>query len=275
MPQMKPNTLEEITEKREKNNQEALQTTKTKESTTTTNPKDGAKGTLYMLPCFMSSSSVAQSFPERNVDIMHAVKHFAVENERTTRRFLKSVDKSIDIDQLTMVEMSKRTPPQAVTQILKPALGGEDIAMVSEAGCPGVADPGAELAAEAHRMGIKVVPLVGPSSILMGLMASGLNGQNFAFRGYLPIGAELTKELNKMEERSRRENQTQIFIETPYRNDKMFQTLLTTLGAETRLCVARDVTGPDEMVITHKIKEWKKISAPTLNKIPTVFLFLA
>ena len=275
MPQMKPNTLEEITEKREKNNQEALQTTKTKESTTTTNPKDGAKGTLYMLPCFMSSSSVAQSFPARNVDIMHAVKHFAVENERTTRRFLKSVDKSIDIDQLTMVEMSKRTPSQAVTQILKPALGGEDIAMVSEAGCPGVADPGAELAAEAHRMGIKVVPLVGPSSILMGLMASGLNGQNFAFRGYLPIGSELTKELNKMEERSRRENQTQIFIETPYRNDKMFQTLLTTLGAETRLCVARDVTGPDEMVITHKIKEWKKISAPTLNKIPTVFLFLA
>lgn len=275
MPQMKPNTLEEITEKREKNNQEALQTTKTKESTPTTNPKDGAKGTLYMLPCFMSSSSVAKSFPERNVDIMHAVKHFAVENERTTRRFLKSVDKSIDIDQLTMVEMSKRTPPQAVTQILKPALGGEDIAMVSEAGCPGVADPGAELAAEAHRMGIKVVPLVGPSSILMGLMASGLNGQNFAFRGYLPIGSELTKELNKMEERSRRENQTQIFIETPYRNDKMFQTLLTTLGAETRLCVARDVTGPDEMVITHKIKEWKKISAPTLNKIPTVFLFLA
>ncbi|MDD5816171.1 MAG: SAM-dependent methyltransferase [Bacteroidales bacterium] len=267
--------MEEITEMREKNNQEAQQTTKAKESTTTTNPKDGAKGTLYMLPCFMSSSSVAQSFPERNVDIMHAVKHFAVENERTTRRFLKSVDKSIDIDQLTMVEMSKRTPPQAVTQILKPALGGEDIAMVSEAGCPGVADPGAELAAEAHRMGIKVVPLVGPSSILMGLMASGLNGQNFAFRGYLPIGSELTKELNKMEERSRRENQTQIFIETPYRNDKMFQTLLTTLGAETRLCVARDVTGPDEMVVTHKIKDWKKISVPTLNKIPTVFLFLA
>lgn len=233
------------------------------------------KGKLYMLPSFLAETDVDASFPPANADVIRSVRHYAVENERTVRRFLKKVDRNIDIDDLEMKEMSKRTDARDIPAILAAAENGQDVAMVSEAGCPGVADPGADLAAEAHRRGIKVVPLVGPSSILMGLMASGLNGQNFAFRGYLPIGADLTKALRQMEERSMREKQTQIFIETPYRNDKMMQTLLQTLKGETRLCVARDVMGQEELIVTHKVSEWKKLQPPELHKRPTVFLFLA
>lgn len=235
-----------------------------------------AKGVLYMVPSNLADTAPADTFPARNADVIRQTRHFVVENERTVRRFIKSVDRDIAIDGLTLTELSEHTKADAdLGQMLQTAEEGEDVAMVSEAGCPGVADPGANLAAEAHRRGIRVVPLVGPSSILMGLMASGLNGQNFAFSGYLPIGAELTKALRRMEDRSLKENQTQIFIEAPYRNDKMLQTLISTLRPETRLCVAREITGADELIVTRRVAEWKKAKLPELHKRPTVFLFLA
>ncbi len=234
------------------------------------------KGILYMIPSYVAETQPRDSFPEANADIIRSTRHFVVENERTVRRFIKSVDRSINIDDITMTELSEHNNANAdISQMLSAAEAGENVAMISEAGCPGVADPGANLAAEAHRRGIRVVPLVGPSSILMSLMASGLNGQNFAFSGYLPIGGELSKALRKMEERSMKENQTQIFIEAPYRNDKMLQTLISTLKSETRLCVARDIMGKEEYIETHKVSEWKKLKLPELHKRPTVFLFLA
>ena len=228
-----------------------------------------------MIPSNVASCPNEQSFPPQNTEIIRSVKHFVVENIRTIRRFLKSIDKAIDIDALTMTELSEHTADIDIPAMLQAAEAGEDVGMISEAGCPGVADPGAALAAEAHRRGIQVVPLVGPSSLLMSLMASGLNGQNFAFRGYLPVGNELSKTIRQMEERSQKESQTQIFIEAPYRNDKMYQTLLSNLHSETRLCIARDVMGPEELIATHKISEWKKLKAPELHKRPTVFLFLS
>lgn len=233
------------------------------------------KGRLFMIPTYLSETAPGESFPQKNLDIVSSTRNFAVEEIRTARRFLKSVDRTIDIDTLTLAELNEHHGAADIPRMLSAAEGGEDVGMISEAGCPGVADPGAELAAEAHRRGIKVVPLVGPSSIILGLMASGLNGQNFAFSGYLPIGAELPKHLRKMEERSMKENQTQIFIEAPYRNDKMLQTLLQTLRPATRLCVARSVTGADELISTKSVEEWRKSQLPELHKKPTVFLFLA
>lgn len=235
-----------------------------------------AKGILYMIPSNVAETPKEATFPASNADVIRSTRHFVVENERTVRRFIKSVDRDINIDDLTLTELSEHTKADAdLGAMLKAAEEGENVAMISEAGCPGVADPGANLAAEAHRRGIRVVPLVGPSSILMSLMASGLNGQNFAFSGYLPIGAELTKALRRMEERSLKENQTQIFIEAPYRNDKMLKTLIDTLKPETRLCVACEIMGQDETIVTRRIAEWKKAKLPELHKRPTVFLFLA
>ena len=235
-----------------------------------------AKGVLYMVPSNVAETSPCDTFPRHNADVIRSTRHFVVENARTVRRFIKSVDRDINIDEVTMSELSEHNTADAdLSAMLSAAENGEDVAMISEAGCPGVADPGASLAAEAHRRGIRVVPLVGPSSILMSLMASGLNGQNFAFSGYLPIGAELPKTLKKMEDRSLKENQTQIFIEAPYRNDKMRSSLISTLKAETRLCVARDVMGKEELIETRRVAEWKKAKLPELHKRPTVFLFLA
>lgn len=233
------------------------------------------KGKLYMVPTYLAETGAGVAFPEGNGEVIRRTRHYVVENERTARRFLKSIDRDIDINSLTMSELSEHSVGADVGKMLEYAERGEDVAMVSEAGCPGVADPGADLAAEAHRRGIEVVPLVGPSSIIMGLMASGLNGQNFAFAGYLPIGGELGKTLKKMEERSARERQTQIFIEAPYRNDKMLGTLLATLRSETRLCVARDIMGVEEYIVTRSVGEWRKVELPALHKRPTVFLFLA
>lgn len=233
------------------------------------------KGVLYMIPTYVAETKPADTFPPRNTEILKQTRHFAVENERTARRFLKSIDRDIEIDELTMAELSEHSDTADIPTMLAAAERGEDVAMISEAGCPGVADPGADIAAEAHRRGIRVVPLVGPSSILMGLMASGLNGQNFAFCGYLPIGQELAKQLRKMEDRSLKENQTQICIEAPYRNDKLFAALIQTLRPETRLCIARDVMGAEELIITQKVAEWRKRPAPELHKRPTVFLFLS
>lgn len=220
----------------------------------------------------MGNTSPAEVLPYHNIEIVRRVKHFIVENIRSARRFLKACDKSIDIDTLTFVELNEHTRPEDVETMLKPMENGEDMGIISEAGCPAVADPGADAVAVAQRKGYKVVPLVGPSSIILSLMASGMNGQSFAFNGYLPIdNAARSSKLKEMERRIRIERQTQIFIETPYRNNRMIQWLCSAASNDLRLCVASDITGPNENIRTQKISQWKK-GEYNYDKTPTIFL---
>lgn len=234
------------------------------------------KGKIYLIPNFLgeiNESDSERSFPTENVRIIQSLKHFIVEDIRTARRFLKRVDKAINIDELTFYELNKRTKTEDLPTYLKVAEQGSDMGIVSEAGCPGVADPGADVVALAHQKGVQVVPLVGPSSILLAMMASGMNGQNFAFVGYLPVEkSDNIKAIKRLEERSVRENQTQIFIETPYRNQKMFQDLIFALRPQTRLCVACNVTCLDELIVTRTVSQWRSVSAPDIDKRPTIFL---
>ncbi|MDB4334855.1 SAM-dependent methyltransferase [bacterium] len=232
-------------------------------------------GKLYLIPTTLGDSPIDLVIPNLVSAQIKAIKYFIVEDIRTTRRFLKKVDKDIDIDALTFFTLNKHTSPKDKSNFLLPAKEGHDIGIISEAGCPGIADPGADIAAEAHIKKIQVIPLVGPSSILLILMASGLNGQNFAFNGYLPIKPdEKAKRVRQLEGRSRSENQTQAFIEAPYRNNKMIQDLISLLHPNTRLCIACDITLDTEFIQTKTIAEWKK-QTPDLHKRPTMFAFLA
>ena len=230
---------------------------------------------LYLFPVGLSNTDMTAVLPQANIDLLKQVRHFVVENLRSARRFLKSVDKSINIDDLTFTELSEHTPPEAIPPMLEPLRRGEAVGVISEAGCPAVADPGADLVAAAQRAGIKVVPLVGPSSILLALMASGFNGQRFAFEGYLPIdeGAR-TKRLKEMQQRINRERQTQIFIETPYRNNRLLAELASKLPGNMLLCVASDITGDRESIITRPLSEWAKAKYD-YNKLPTIFLLFS
>ena len=195
---------------------------------------------------------------------------------RSARRFLKRVDRDIDIDALTFYPMGKHADSKLFASYLKPLEAGEDMGVISEAGCPAVADPGADVVAIAQRKGLRVVPLVGPSSMIMAVMASGLNGQSFAFNGYLPIDpADRVKRLKQLEVRSMQEHQTQLFIETPYRNRKLFDTLCQTLNGKTRLCIAAGITTDEEWIATRTVAEWKRATLPDLSKIPAIFLFNA
>ncbi len=185
---------------------------------------------------------------------------------------MKQVNKEIDIDQLTFFELNKHTQSSEIPSFLKPLEKGEDVAVISEAGCPGVADPGADIVKLAHQKGISVVPLVGPSSILLSLMASGFNGQNFAFNGYLPVkSGERTKAINLLEKKAKIDQQTQIFIETPYRNNQLIADLLKTCSTSTLLCIAANITAENEFIATKKVGDWKK-SVPDLHKQPAIFL---
>lgn len=229
-------------------------------------------GKLYLIPTTLGDSPHERSFPDYNNAIVKGLKHFVVEELRTARRFLKKVDRTIDIDALTIDVLNEHTDGVEVTEMLSYALKGEDIGVVSEAGCPAVADPGADIVSVAHQKGIEVIPLVGPSSILMSLMASGFNGQNFAFIGYLPIKPnEKSKRIKQIESRVYGENQTQIFIETPYRNNQLMESLTKQLSPNTRICVAADITLEQEFIVTKTAAEWKK-SMPNLHKRPTIFL---
>lgn len=229
-------------------------------------------GRLYLIPVPLSAIPPENVLPATNMDVVRALRYFVVENLRSARRFLKSCDKSIDIDSLTMVELSEHTPREAVSAMLKPILEGSDCGVISEAGCPGVADPGADIVAAAQRHGIEVIPLVGPSSILMGLMGSGFNGQNFAFLGYLPIEApKRTAALHEMQRRIIRNSQTQIFIETPYRNNRLVREIIATLPGDMLLCVASDITGSRQTIITRSLAEWARTDY-NYDKIPTIFL---
>lgn len=200
------------------------------------------------------------------------MRHFIVEDVRSARRFLKKVDKGIDIDTLTFYELNKHTSPEAISGYLKPLEAGESMGVISEAGCPAVADPGADVVAIAQRKNLQVVPLVGPSSIILSVMGSGFNGQSFAFNGYLPIEpSERAKKLKALEQRIYNEHQTQLFIETPYRNNKMIEDILNNCRPQTKLCIAANITCSDEYIKTKTVKEWRG-HTPDLTKIPCIFL---
>ena len=232
------------------------------------------KPTLYLFPVPLSEGAPASVLPAGNIEIIRNVKYFVVENLRSARRFLKACDRSIDINELHFTELSEHTPVQDVAAMLQPMAEGHDIGVISEAGCPAVADPGADLVAVAQQRGLEVCPLVGPSSILMSLMGSGFNGQSFAFNGYLPVdSAARTARLKELERRIRREHQTQIFIETPYRNNRLIEELARVLPQDLRLCVASDITGPRQSIVTLPIAKWRNRKYD-YNKIPTIFLLV-
>jgi 16S rRNA (cytidine1402-2'-O)-methyltransferase len=227
---------------------------------------------LYLIPNLLGEDNWENVLPARARDACQQIKHFIVEDTRTARRFLKKLDKSIDIDTLTFYELNKFTSQAEKEHMLDPLLAGADMGIITEAGCPGIADPGAEVVALAHKKNIRVVPLVGPSSILLALMASGLNGQNFAFNGYLPVKqAERTTRIRQLEKRAQTEKQTQIFIETPYRNNQLAADILQSCQANTQLCIACNLTLDDEFISTKPISAWKN-HLPDLDKKPAIFL---
>ncbi len=233
-------------------------------------------GTLYLIPVTLGDDNINAVLPPNVVTQTQKLEHFVVENEKSARQFLSLIKPLKPIRELQLELLNEHTDDKNLPNLLKPLLAGYDVGLMSEAGCPAVADPGAKLVALAHQRGIRTVPLTGPSAILLALMASGLNGQSFAFLGYLPVdkAARATK-LKEIEKRAQTHKETQIFIETPYRNMQMLEALLSTCHANTRLCIACHVSLPDEMIVTKTINSWKQGALPDLNKKPTVFLLLA
>ncbi|WP_339739965.1 SAM-dependent methyltransferase [uncultured Sunxiuqinia sp.] len=227
---------------------------------------------LYLIPLTLGESELNTVLPESNSAIIRSISHFIVENIRTARRFLKKVDREIDIDSLHFYELNKHTDKRQLHAYLDPIKENLPMGIMSEAGCPGVADPGAEVVRIAHEKGIRVVPLVGPSSILLAMMASGMNGQNFAFNGYLPIPkGEKAKQIKQLESRIYTENQSQLFIEAPYRNIQLLNDLLENCQAHTKLCIACDLTLDTEFIQTQSINGWKK-NKPDIQKRPAIFV---
>lgn len=230
-------------------------------------------GSLYLIPIPIAEDSNAYLPPNIN-DTLKSISYYIVENVRTSRRFIKSILPEIAIENLSFIEISKHEDTD-LQQIKKWLMQGEAIGLMSEAGCPGVADPGAEIVAIAQKMNVKVIPLVGPNSIILALMASGLNGQSFCFNGYLPIKEPArSQKIKHLEQHSKKENQTQLFIETPYRNNQLLQDVLKNCNSNTRVCIAQNITGANEWIKTKTVEEWRK-TIPILAKEPTVFLILA
>lgn len=228
--------------------------------------------TLFLIPTILAPETQETVLPPQIKDVVSELNIFFVEELRTARRFISSLKLNKVIDDITFYELNKDTPPdQTLAQLKKLKT---DAGIISEAGCPGIADPGAVAVGFAHQLGHKVVPLVGPSSILMALMASGFNGQSFTFNGYLPIDKQLRiKSLQSLEQIAKKKQQTQIFMETPFRNNQLLEDVLQTLNTETLLCIACNVTAEDEFIKTLQIKDWRK-SKPDLHKKPTIFLLL-
>ena len=230
------------------------------------------KTALYLIPVLLGDTTVERVLPSYNKEVILGIRHFIVEDVRSARRFLKKVDKDINIDELQFYPLNKHTSPQDISGYLKPLEDGNPMGVISEAGCPAVADPGADVVAIAQRKDLPVVPLIGPSSIILSVMGSGFNGQSFAFNGYLPIEpTERGKKLKALEQRAAIEHQTQLFIETPYRNNKMVEDILKNCRPQTRLCIAANITCEDEYIKTKTLKEWKG-HVPDLSKIPCIFL---
>ena len=232
-------------------------------------------GKLYLIPTTIADNTQHLVIPDHVRNVLPTITHFLAEDIRTARRYLSSLKIYEAIEPLHFDVLNKDTNPTELKNLFKPIFEGFHMGILSESGCPGVADPGALAVKFAHENSIQVIPLVGPSSILLALMASGLNGQHFAFHGYLPIESkEATKAIKDFEKESRQKNQTQIFIETPYRSNSLFQLMTKTLNDETLLCIAVDVTGESEEIKTYPIKRWKTLKKE-LPKAPAVFLFLA
>lgn len=229
------------------------------------------KGTLYLIPTPLSDDQGKSISPEV-MEVVTSLDNFLVENVRTARRFISSLNTGKVIENISFNLLDKKTPPNTIPALMKPVINGMDIGVMSEAGCPGIADPGNLAVQFAHQNDIRVVPLTGPSSIFMSLMASGFNGQSFVFHGYLPIDKnERVQSIKKIEKNALQLHQTQIFMETPYRNNQLVADLIKSCSPSTKLCIARDITGSQEMIRTKRVHEWKK-SIPDLHKIPVIFL---
>ena len=230
------------------------------------------KGKLYLLPTTLGENEPLEVMPYSVKTMVELIDHYIVENEKSARRFIKKIAPKKSQPSLTIMKLDKYAEELETHTFLDVCEQGVSIGLLSEAGVPAVADPGATIVKLAHEKGIKVVPLVGPSSILMALMASGMNGQNFAFNGYLPIdNSDKKKAIKDLEKLSKEKNQSQIFIETPYRNEKMFTDLKSALTPATLLCIAVDITLPNEYIKTYSIADWKKQS-PDLHKRPAIFI---
>lgn len=229
-------------------------------------------GKLYLIPNTLGSSETGHIIPADVAQMAVKLRHFIVEDLRSARRYLRMLDRQMDIDGSQFLMLNKRTTPAQMSEYLKPLKAGQDVGIISEAGCPGVADPGADVVKMAHEAGIQVVPMVGPSSILLAMMASGMNGQSFAFVGYIPIKKEeRLKTIRHLENRSRTEHQSQIFIETPFRNNHLAEDILAACNPKTRLCIAYNLTLPDEYVVTKTVASWKG-KLPDLHKKPAIFI---
>lgn len=230
-------------------------------------------GILYLIPTILADETAPQVLPPQIAEHVAALSYFLVENARTARRFIKSVAPTQVIEDLQISVIDKDSTEAQIQAALKPVLAGQDAGVISEAGCPGIADPGAELARAAHALGIRVVPLVGPSSLLLALMASGMNGQSFTFHGYLPIDrSRRIAAIKQLEKLALAQHQTQLFIETPYRNMQLLEDLLSQLHSATRLCIAASLTASNEYVRTNTVAGWKKAGVPEIHKQPAVFL---
>ncbi len=230
-------------------------------------------GKLYLIPTTLGDVNTSHKvLPNFNTQIIYSLDIFIVEQVRTARRFLSSLKHPVSIDNITFNELNKHTDESAVQSYLEPAFFGNSIGLLSEAGTPCIADPGSSVVKTAHQYGIGIIPLIGPNSIILSLMASGFNGQNFTFHGYLPVNKhDLTRKLKDIEFLSRKYNQTQIFIETPYRNNKLLNSILNTCSKNTFICIATDLTLPTESIITLSVADWKNMKHD-LNKKPSVFL---
>jgi 16S rRNA (cytidine1402-2'-O)-methyltransferase len=233
------------------------------------------KGKVYLIPSTLGDIPPLEVLPISIKRAIEEIDYYIVENEKTARHFIKKISPRKSQPSLQLFALNKFTEPSDIPTFLNPCLDGFDVGILSEAGCPGIADPGAAVVKIAHEKHIQVVPLVGPSSILLALMASGLNGQNFAFNGYLPIdSSERKKEIKKLEKKSREESQSQLFIETPYRNNKLLEELTKTLAPSTSICVATDITLPTEFIVTKTASAWKNENVD-LHKRPTIFIIQA
>ncbi|MGD9978340.1 MAG: SAM-dependent methyltransferase [Bacteroidales bacterium] len=232
-------------------------------------------GKLFLIPTTIGDSEVSAVIPAKVLELTKGLRYFIVEELRTARRYLSKIGAETPINAIEFFELNEHTPPSEIEKMLVPILNGSNAGLLSEAGIPAVADPGSLLVAAAHKKGIRVIPLPGPNSITLTLMASGLNGQSFAFVGYLPVKTEERKKrIRQLEQRSRLDNQTQLFIEAPYRNLALFRDLLLTCSDETFLTIGCELTTANELVLTKKIRDWKRDPAPEINKRNTVFALL-
>ncbi len=233
-------------------------------------------GTLYLIPTPLGEADALACLPPATLAALHRLDTFVVEEERSARRFLATAGHPRPIRELHFAELNEHTRPGAYAALLQPLLEGRDAGLLSEAGCPAVADPGAQLVALAHTRGIAVKPLVGPSSLLLALMASGLEGQRFCFHGYLPVEKNARQQkLRELEKQSREQHATQLFIETPYRNGHLLDDMVAVCAPATRICVAYNLTQPGEQVLTLPVRAWKQRPLPDLHRQPAVFLLLA